>query len=239
MSINRVLPTRNADGTTVVTPSRTGPYMEAYNIPLGAGNWAFADEGSYYHAGNATVATGIAGHAAPVVADTDTKALLHIFNGSTKNIVMDYLFTEVTNAGTGGTITYTVGYIDNKGSTALSSGGTTITPVSTNSGGASQPTGIVVTFGAAVLAMTSSSKVGIQIAREVIPVVQDTLLVKFGAVSGAVHSALTSAGTATDHMVQLFAPIVIAPGGNLNIAHISPSQSAARSYQFSCGYWVR
>ena len=50
---------------------------------------------------------------------------------------------------------------------------------------------------------------------------------------------LTSAGTATNHMVQLFAPIVIAPGGNLNIAHISPSQSGARSYQVSFGFWVR
>lgn len=239
MPYQRALPTRNADGTAVVTPSRTSPYNEAYVIPMGGGTWPFADEGSYFHASNATLATGIAGHAAPVVADTDTKALLHLFNGSVKNVVLDYLFTELTNAGTGGTITYTVAYVDNKGSTALSSGGTTITPTSTLSTGTSGESGIVVTFGAAVVAMTTSRKVGQQIAREVIPVVQDTLLVKFGAVSGAPHSGLTTAGTATGHMVQLFAPIVIAPGGNLNIAHISPSQSAARSYQFSFGYWVR
>ena len=239
MAIARTLPTRNADGSAVVTPSRTDPYLGAYVSPLGGGNWAFADEGSYYVANNATLATGIAGHAAPVVADTDTKALLHLFNGSTKNVVLDYFFTELTNAGTGGTITYSVAYLDNKGSTALTSGGTTITPVSTNSAGAAQPTGIVLTFGACVTAMTASVKVGQQIAREVIPVVQDTLLLKFGAVSGAPHAGITSAGTATNHMVQLFAPIVIAPGGNLNLAHISPSQSGARSYQFSFGYWVR
>ena len=239
MAIARTLPTRNADGSAVVTPSRSGPYLEAYALPLGGGNWAFADEGSYYVGNNATLATGIVGHAAPVVADTDTKALFSLFNGSTKNVVMDYLFTELTNAGTGGTITYTVAYLDNKGTTAVSSGGTAITPVSSLSNGAGLPAGIVTTFGAVVTAMTSSVKVGQQIAREVIPVVQDTLLVKFGAVSGAPHAGLTSAGTATNHMVQLFAPIVIAPGGNLNIAHISPSQSAARSYQVSFGFWVR
>lgn len=239
MAIARTLPTRNTDGAAVVTPSRTGPYLEAYAIPLGGGTWAFADEGSYYVGHNATVGTGLAGHAAPVVADTDTKALFHLFNGSTKNVVMDYVFTELTNAGTAGTITYTVGYVDAKGATALSSGGTAIVPASTLSGGGALPSGIVTTFGACVTAMTSSVKVGCQIAREVIPVVQDTLLVKFGAVSGAPHSGLTSAGTATSHLVQLFAPVVIAPGGNFNLAHISPSQSAARSYQVSFGFWVR
>lgn len=239
MAVNRTLPTRTTDSSAVATPTRTGPYNEAYVLPLGGGNWVFADEGSYFVGNNATVATGLAGHAAPVVADTDTKALFHLFNGSTKNVVMDYLFTEVTAAGTAGTITYTVGYVDAKGATALTSGGTAITPVSTLSGGGAIPSGIVTTFGACVTAMTSSVKVGCQIAREVIPVVQDTLLVKFGAVSGAPHSGLTTAGTATGHMVQLFAPIVIAPGGNLNIAHISPSQSAARSYQVSFGFWVR
>lgn len=239
MPYARTLPTKNNDGTGIVNPSRTDPYGGAYTTPMGAGNWVFADEGSYYVGNNATLATGIAGHAAPVVADTDTKALFHLFNGSTKNVVMDYLFTEVTAAGTAGTITYSVAYIDNKGATALTSGGTTITPVSSLSNGAGQPAGIVTTFGACVTAMTASVKVGQQIAREVIPVVQDTLLMKFGAVSGQAHSALTTAGTATNHLVQLFAPIVIAPGGNLNIAHISPSQSAARSYQVSFGYWVR
>lgn len=239
MSVARALPTRNADSSTAATPNRTGPYSEAYALPLGAGNWIFADEGSYYVANNATLATGIAGHAAPVVADTDTKPLLHLFNGSTKTVIPDYLFLEVTAAGTAGTIQYTVIYTDNKGTTALSSGGTAITAVPTNSAGAGADSTIVITFGAVVASMTSSKKVGQQIGREVIPVVQDTLLFKFGPVSGSAHAALTTAGTATNHLVQLFAPIAIAPGGNLNISQIRPSQSAAASYQFSFGYWVR
>lgn len=241
MSINRTLPTLSPDSTAVATPTRTDPYGGAYVSPVGSGgSYHTADEGSYFTICNPTVATGIAGHAAPVVADTDTKALLHIFNGSTtKSLVMDYLFLEVTAAGTAGTLHYTVIYTDNKGSTALSSGGSTITPSNAKSNGAAIDSGVIVTFGAAVLAMTSSKKQGIQIVREVIPVVQDTIMMKFGAAPGQFHGGLTTAGTATAHVYQVWAPIVLGPGGNLNIAQIRPSQSAAASYQFSGGFWLR
>jgi hypothetical protein len=237
MPVSRALPTRTADSAAAATPSRSGAYGEAYVLGLGGGNHHYADEGSYFTISNATLATGIAGHAAPVVADTDTKALLHIFNGGVKNIIFDHLFLEVTAAGTGGTIHYTVVYIDNKGSTALTSGGTSITAINNCNSASSLASGAVVTFGAAVVAMTSSKKVGQQIAREVINVVQDTLLMKFGGPNAGERSGLTTAGTATNHLVQHFAPVVIGPGGNLNIALIRPSQSAAASYQFSAG-WI-
>lgn len=241
MAIKRLLPTRNADGDTAQTPTRTDPYLGAYVTPVGGGNWAFADEGSYFVATNATLATGIAGHAAPVVADTDTKALLHVYNGTTLNLIPDYLFLEVTAAGTGGTIHYSVVYLDNKGSTARTSGGTQITAFNStrSSGAGSSTTGLAMYFGPVVTAMTSSVKVGQQIAREVIPVVQDTLVLKFGGPNGSAHSALTTAGTATNHLVQHFAPVAVAPGGNLNISQIRPSQSAAASYQFEFGFWLR
>jgi len=241
MAIARSLPTRNADSSAVVTPSRTGPYLESYGIPFGAGNWAFADEGSYYVCNNATLATGIAGHAAPVVADTDTKPLLGLFNGTVYNLIPDFLFLEVTAAGTNGTIQYTTIYLDNKGSTARTSGGTQITTFASTktTGGVPSTTGLELYFGAVVQAMTSSVKVGQQIVREVIPVVQDTVTMKFGGPNAGEHSALTTAGTATNHCVQYFAPICVAPGGNLNISQIRPSQSAAASYQFSFGFWLR
>lgn len=237
MAIARTLPTATSSSSAV--PSRATPFLDAYAVVPGQSNWVLADEGSYFNANNATLATGIAGHAAPVVADTDTKALLHVFNGTTFNMFPDFLFLEVTAAGTGGTIQYTTIYIDNKGSTALASGGTTITPVSTNSG-VSLPSGMVMTFGAcATTGMTSSKKVGQQIVREVIPVVQDTVLMKFGGPNAGAHAALTTAGTATCHVMQHFAPICVPPGGNLNISQIRPSQSAAASYQFSFGFWLR
>lgn len=237
-AVNRTLPTANQDSSTVTYPSRAGTYLEAYTIPLFAGPWAFADEGTMFVATNATLATGIAGHAAPVVADTDTKALLHLFNGGTKRIYPLYLQMEVTAAGTAGTIQYTTIYVDNQGSTAKSSGGTVITPVNVNTA-SSASSAATLTFGAVVTAMTSSRKVGQQIVREVIPVVQDTIYMDFAPAGSNVHSALTTAGTATNHTYQRFPPIVIAPGGNLNISQIRPSQSAAASYQFEFAYIER
>jgi hypothetical protein len=240
MAVQRNLPsTANGDSTAVATtPSRTGSYLEAYTLPLGGGDYLFGDEGSFFHACNATLATGIAGHAAPVVADTDTKALLHLYNSGTKRIIPVYLHLEVTAAGTNGTAHYTAIYVDDKGATALTSGGTTITPVNVN-GEYSSTTGAVVTFGAAVTAMTSSKKVFQQIVRTVIPVVGDTLMIRFGAPSANFSSALVTSGTAISNVVQYAPPVVIGPGGNLNIAQIRPSQSAAASYQFSFGYIER
>ena len=238
MAIQRALPTREADSSTAVNPSRAGAYRESYTLPLGGGDYMFADEGSFFHASNATLATGIAGHAAPVVADGVTKALLHLYNGGDKNIIPVYLFLEVTAAGTAGTLHYTTIYTDNADATARASGGTAITPVNVKSDG-SQTTGAVIYVGAVVTAMATPYKVGQQIVREVIPVVQDTVLMRFGSPSAHAHAGLTTAATATCHVVQDFAPIVIGPGGNLNISQIRPSQSAASSYQFSFGYIER
>lgn len=218
-------------------PERSDWYGGGYQNPLGSGNWVLADEGSYFTASNAAVATGIAGHAAPVVADTDTKALLHLYNGGQRNIVPDHLFLEVTAAGTAGTIHYAVVYVDNRGATARASGGTAITPVSSH-GGAPQTTAATIYFGA-VVTTTGFTKVAHQIVREVIPVVQDTVMIKFGSGSPQQRAGLTTAGTATSHVFLDFPPVIVPPGGNLNIAMIRPSQSAAASYQFHFGYWER
>lgn len=220
------------------TEGRNSWYGDRYVLPVASGNAGVADEGSYFTATNATLATGIAGHAAPVVADTDTKALLHLFNGGQRHIVLDFFQFEVTVAGDGGTLHYSVVYVDNKGSTARSSAGTAITPVSTRSD-APFSTGATIYFGPVVTAMDSSKKVAQQIVREVIPVVQDTCLMVFGSANGAAGSALTTAATATNHRVQYFPPVVIAPGGNLNISQIRPSQTGAASYQFQLGYYER
>ena len=241
MAIARTLPSLTPDSSASATPTRADSYGGAFVNPIGSGGfYQAADEGSYFTICNPTVATGIAGHAAPVVADTDTKALLHIFNGSsTKYLVYDHLFLEVTNAGTAGTIHYAVVYTDQKGATALSSGGTTITPSNARSNGAAIDSGVVVTFGAAVLAMSSSKKQAIQIIREVIPVVQDTVMMKFGPAPANFRSALVTSGTATSHTYLTLPAVSVAPGGNLNISIICPSQSGARSYQFTGGFWLR
>jgi hypothetical protein len=64
-------------------------------------------------------------------------------------------------------------------------------------------------------------------------------MIDFTPTGSNAHSPLTTAGTATNHSYQRFPPIVIAPGGNLNISQIRPSQSAAASYQFEFAYIER
>lgn len=248
MAIAQGLPSpKLTDSTSPVNPSRAGAYSEAVTLPMGGGgNYNYADEGSFFTAVNATVGTGIAGHAAPVVADADTKALLHIFNGNTavsaggngRCIIPVYLKLEFTAIGAGGTISYNVVYVDNKGTTALTGGGTTITPANAKSSG-SQTSGATITFGAAATTMSSSKKLWAAQCREVIPVVNDTMLILFGAPNGNFTSALTTASTGINHSVFVAPPVSVAPGGNFNFARIRASQSGADSYTFSFGYIER
>lgn len=239
MGVFRVRPAQGGDANPNDRgEGRKSQYYDSYVLPLGGSNWVLADEGSYFVATNPTLATAIAGHAAPVVADTDTKPFLLCYNGGNKNIVPDFAQFEVTAAGTAGTINYAVCYVDNKGASAYTSGGSAITPVSTH-GATPQATNATIYAGAVVAALSNSKKVGQQIVREVIPVVQDTITIVFGAPTPTFRSGLTTAGTATDHAVVYFPPVIVPPGGNLNIAFIRPSQSAAASYQFQFGYWER
>lgn len=245
MSVSTRIPATSSalpDSTNAQFPSRTGRWQEAGILTYLFGNLANAQEGSIFVCANATLATGIAGHAAPVVADTDTKPLLHLFNAATntKDIIPLYLLLEVTAAGTGGTIQYTTSYVEGTGGVTLrASGGTQLTPVNTNTAG-SNTTGATVFFGA-VVATTSANnrKVGQQIVREVIPVVQDTIAFDWTGGSNLFTSALTTAGTATNHMIQNLPSVCIAPGGNFNFSQIRPSQSAAASYQVQFAYLER
>ena len=238
MAVYRGLPSAASTEGAAVTPSRTGPYLEAMTMPLGNGMQGFGDEGSFYVAMNPTLGTGIAGHAAPVVADADDKPLLHLFNGGSKDIIPVFLHLQFTAVGAGGTISYNACYTDQSGATAYSSGGTAITPVNVKSNVAGAG-GATIYFGAVVSALVSPRKVFQQVCREVIPVVQDTMTIHFGGPNGGLNNALTAAGTATNNLVQYAPPIVIAPGGNFDFTRIRASQSGADSYSFMFGYVER
>src|SRR3972149_3865 len=158
MAIARDLPTRNADTSEAITPSRTGPYKEAYVLPLGTGLQGFGDEGSFFFACNPTVGTGIAAHAAPVVAGAGTKALLPLYNGGLKNIIPVFLHLQFTAIGANGTVSYNVVYTDKKGSTARTSGGDAITPANAN-GAPTDPSPAPIYLRPVVTAMTTSRTV--------------------------------------------------------------------------------
>src|SRR3954468_11699969 len=122
MGIFRVRPAQGADANANdKSEGRNSQYGDRYVQNVGVSNWILADEGSYFVATNATLATGIAGHAAPVVADNDGKPFLFLYNGGAKNIVPDFAQFELTAIGAGGTLNYLTAYVDNKGATAYSS----------------------------------------------------------------------------------------------------------------------
>lgn len=242
MSIVTAVPSRQADSTAVQAPNRAGFDLSAYTSPLTSKEFFLADEGSYFVATNATVGTGIAGHAAPVVADGSTKMLLHVFNGNAaggKWIYPQYLKLRWTAIGASGTSTFFVAYIDQKGTTALTSGGTASTPVNTNSA-SSLASGATLTFGPCVTAFTSGRKVGAFQSRSVIQVAEDTNLITFGQPSQfPLTGGVTNGGTAIAAISNAYAPIAIAPGGNFGVAQITIAQAAASSFDYEFGFVER
>src|SRR5262245_484440 len=118
MAVARLLPTLTADGSAVITPTRTDPYGGAFVSSLTSKQNIYAEEGSYFSTYNVTDGTGIAGHAAPVQADLSLKPLLHLFNASTtKFITIDFVRIRMTAIGAGATTTDFTAWVDRNGAT--------------------------------------------------------------------------------------------------------------------------
>ena len=242
MAIQSAVPNRQGDSTAVQAPNRAGFDLSAYVAPLTNKEFFLADEGSYFVGTNAVVGTGIAGHAAPVVADGSTKMLLHIFNGNAaggKWIYPQYLKLRWTAIGANGTSTFFVAYIDQKGATAKTSGGDVSVPVNTNSA-SSLASGGILSFGAVVTSFTSARKVGAFQSRSVIQVAEDTQLITFGQPGQfPLTGGVTNGGTAICSLSNAYAPVAIAPGGNFGIAQITVAQTAASSFDYEFGFVER
>lgn len=236
MAIAKARPTGNPDGTSVVTPSRTGKYAEAYVLPMGPLRYGFADEGSYFTAANATTGTQLAGHVAPAIADTDTKSIIHLFNNGSNDIYLDYITLATTVANASATQVYFNAYIDNKGTTARSSGGTLITGnnVRNNS---TNSTGAVIYAGPVVTAPTSSRKVMAREVRPSIGIALDNYHFSFG--NGLLNTSYSQVTTVAS-IFTAGPPIIIGPGGNLMFVHTGPSGAVtAMTFEFEMGWWER
>lgn len=239
MAINKLKGTKNADSTAVATPDRTGAYKEAYVIPVGLGRITMADEGSYWTGVNPTVGTAIVGHVAPAIADTNTKSIWHIFNGGTNDVYIDYLWIKQTVVNASSTASDYLAWIDNKGVSGKTSGGTVITETNCRSN-ATGATGCVSTFGAVVTAPSATAvKVFQRTVRPVISVAEDQYIFDFG---GNIHlpSAVALTGTTIASVVVSAPPIVIGPGGNFYFVQTGPSGAVTGStFEFEWGRWER
>lgn len=240
MATAQSLPTGNADGTAVVTPSRTGKYSEAYVLPVGTPRAWLAAEGSYYTVFNATDDTQIAAHAAPAIADTDTKPIIHIFNGNAaggKSIYVDYisLYTIVANASA--TRVFFDAYVDNKGTTCKTSGGTVATAANVLSS-STNTSGAVVTAGAVVAAPASSRKVFHSMVRPAIGIALDQYHFSFG--NGLTMSQGAFVQATVQSTFTAGPPLIIPPGSNLMFVQVSPSGAAtAMTFEYQIGWWER
>lgn len=238
MSIAKARPTANADSSAVANPTRAGSYGEAYVLPVGAGRYSLADEGSYFTAMNATDDTQLTAHAAPAVADADTKPIIHLFNGGSKDIYLDFIsiYTIVANASA--TRVFFDAYTDAKGTTAKSSGGTVITLANNTRNNSTNTTGAVITAGAVVTAMTSPRKVFHSMVRPAIGIALDQYHFSFG--NGLTMGQGAFVQATVQSTFTAGPPIIIAPGGNFGLVQISPSGAAtAMTFEFQMGYWER
>lgn len=223
----------NADGSSAVTPSRTGPYDEAYIIPAGLGRQTLAEEGSYFTACNATTATELTGHVAPAIADEGTKPLLYLYNGGTKYITIDQVTLRVEVVNASASDIYFVTYTTNEQS--RDSGGTAITPVSARSDNPIA-TGATVYFGAVITTPSAQKLHSRAIMRQTINVTEDRYYFQFG---GNMVSTPAYVATISD-IFRVLPPLVIAPGGEFLFCESNPSGAGtASTYEFMLGYWER
>ena len=239
MAYNKLRGTKNADGTTTATPSRTGSYGEAYAVPLGTGRTTLADEGSYYVAQNATVGTQLTGHIAPAIAETNTKSIIHFYNGGTLDVYLDYLALTTVVANASATAVDFLAYTDNKGATGLTSGGTAITTIYGTRSNSTNTSGITLTAGACVTApVTNIHRVLQRTIKPYIGIALDSYTFSFG--NGAFAPTGFALVTAVTHTLTSCAPVVVGPGGNFYFVQTGPSGAGtAMTFEFEMGYFER
>jgi hypothetical protein len=237
MAIAKLRPTKTADGSAVATPSRTDPYGAAAVVPFGIGRYGLADEGSYWTATNATYGTALTAHAAPAIADAETKPIIHLFNGGANDVYLDYLDMIVTIANASATsVGFTI-YLDAKGATSRTGAGTAITPLNVRSN-ASTATGVTMYAGAVTAVGSAPKKVMQRTIKEFIGVALDRYSFSFG--NGLLATPTTTYVAGATNIVVFGPPIVLAPGGNLCFCQVSPSgASTAATFEFEMGWWER
>jgi hypothetical protein len=224
-------------------PVRLGRYGEQHvQAQLGSKLYPLADEGSYFIARNPTAGTGIA-DAAAQTSLSDTAPVLFLHNnaglGSGKRVCLDFIRLEVTAAGTAGTNLRAAIKLD-QGSSRYTSGGTGLTIVNPNMDSGNVSLVDQLFFGAltAAAATAQARQVWQCLCRTVIPVVGDVYLFTFGAPQQP-SSGMVLEGTAQLERVIACPPIEIGPQQQLTFHEWSASQSAAKSFEITMGWWER
>lgn len=234
--VNRVRPSRSADGTNVL--ARQGRYGEVMVVPITLGTYGIADEGSYFKATNPTPGTGIA--AAITAAYSATAAYINVRNTDAaggKRMYFDYLTLLNTVVPATSTSVQLVVTIDNPGTARYASGGSLIAGVNANM---DDTTASVANIHAGAVVLNAASGSARMISRGVlkgaIPVVNDTLMIQFGN-AGNIGGALTGGPIGVTDDVG---PVVVGPQQDLNVHIYYPGNATtAGQWEFEFGWWER
>lgn len=238
MAVAKLRPTKLVDGTAG-TPTREGSYTDAYTLPVGVGRTTWADEGSYFVAQNATIGTQLTGHVAPAIADTNTKSIIHFYNGGSLDIYLDFLTITTVVANASATAVDFLAWTDNKGSTGLTSGGTAITTINNTRSNSTNATGMTLTAGACVTApVTNIHRVLQRTVKPYIGVALDSYTFVFG--NGAWAPTGYALITAVTNTLTGCAPVVVGPGGNFYFVQTGPSgATTAMTFEFELAWAER
>lgn len=241
LRVSRALPTPYGENRTVV--SRSDRYGNQVVAQVSKPMNEEAGSGCYFVATNATPGTGVAGIAAADGLD-NTEAYFYLRNtsestGTNKYIYLDYVKLITTAAGTNGTNLIYASKIDT-GSTRFSSGGSAVTPVNCNMDSDTTFEG-TLRAGAVVLSAATGSVrlLSHGTLRSAITVVGDSYLFDFGGGARAGRAALQTSGTAIAHVVVPHCPVVLGPSDAWCFHLNAASQSAASSFEFEIGLYIR
>lgn len=239
MSFARRRSTYNADSSVIGSPTRTFNYGEAMVVPAGVARQAIASQGAYYTALNATVGTALTGHAAPAIADTYTKPIIHLYNANTsQDVFLDYIRIMPVTVNASSTASDFLVYVDKNTATGRASGGTAITPGNCLGGGGAA--GSVVYAGAVVASATVTTPVKVfqWTVRPVIAVTLDQYVFQFGEGIVALPASAALTGTSVTTAAVSGPPVVIPPTGNLYFSFCGPSgASTAMTFEFEMGFY--
>lgn len=188
-----------------------------------------------------TGATGVAGHAAPVLFE-DVKPYLYVKNnnaaGSGIKMSLRHICLRYTAIGAGGTLPRWWTGVEPSGTNRYTSGGTQITALPNARGGSTNTSNAVIYQGAVVApaASTNMRKIkGGQI-RPVIPVIYDEINFNFGTRAGAGSPSVLS-GTLVAAQTIEHPPVILDPGDQFLLSLWRASQSGADSLEMDMS-WI-
>ncbi len=238
MPVARALPAPSPDSALAATPTRTGPYGEAYALVPTGKEWVACDEGAYFMACSPTPGTGILG-TVNIAAITAVSPTLVVVNGhATKYLFPQFLNLHETVVSTSGARVQFTFYTD--AINRYSSSGTALTISNTNSGSANASLATIFA-GTAMVSPAASS--GQRLIDHVvfaggIDIVENQYEFVFGA-GGPGHGSNAAVITTVQHYSKIMPPVGLAPGHSLVMHQWAASQANAPTYEYRFGFILR